>query len=389
VKEETLLGYQKHLTPFLAFLQNRWELAVLSAEDVDLLMLEYRTEFDITRSQHTQLVASMEFFMPHVKGKLLLNREAIKGRIAGAPIQHTVPLTRECAFLFAAWHSSRGFPRLGAAVLIQMNTGLRPSEMLSLVREHVYIPLNPREAISVRLGAVYSTKVKREQFVLVQPSQSPFEYKLIKLLHAATLPNNKLFPFSYAAYNNSFGLAEKHFGLDLHLTAHSGRAGFATSRIMSGAEAKQVQAEGRWASESSFRTYIDVVGSLHTRAQVELGRLQAAATWCEQHIEDYFAGLALVNGTSAKQGRQCGTYEAPRLEAEGESLPHSSGARALHRVSKATVARGAVAEASEPAASSRQRLRTKSFPNTAKGKGSGKGRGKLLAAGRPSQSVFD
>ncbi|CAL1127775.1 unnamed protein product, partial [Cladocopium goreaui] len=272
VKEETLLGYQKHLTPFLAFLQNRWELAVLSAEDVDLLMLEYRTEFDITRSQHTQLVASMEFFMPHVKGKLLLNREAIKGRIAGAPIQHTVPLTRECAFLFAAWHSSRGFPRLGAAVLIQMNTGLRPSEMLSLVREHVYIPLNPREAISVRLGAVYSTKVKREQFVLVQPSQSPFEYKLIKLLHAATLPNNKLFPFSYAAYNNSFGLAEKHFGLDLHLTAHSGRAGFATSRIMSGAEAKQVQAEGRWASESSFRTYIDVVGSLHTRAQVELGR---------------------------------------------------------------------------------------------------------------------
>ena len=36
VKEETLLGYQKHPTPFLAFLQNRWELAVLSAEDVDL-----------------------------------------------------------------------------------------------------------------------------------------------------------------------------------------------------------------------------------------------------------------------------------------------------------------------------------------------------------------
>ena len=40
----------------------------MSAEDVDLFKLEFRTEFDITRSQHThthtyaQLVVSMEFF---------------------------------------------------------------------------------------------------------------------------------------------------------------------------------------------------------------------------------------------------------------------------------------------------------------------------------------
>ena len=149
VKPETLKVYQKHLTPFLNFLQNRWELAVLEANDIDLLMLEYSTEFDISRSQHVQLLASVEFFLLHVKGRLVLNKEAIKGRLAGEPIQHTVPLTGECARLFAAHRCSRGATRLGAALLVQLGAGLRPSELLGLQQHHVFVPYNPREPISV------------------------------------------------------------------------------------------------------------------------------------------------------------------------------------------------------------------------------------------------
>lgn len=77
VRDDTFKGYQKHLSPFLTFLQNRWELAVLSSEDIDLLLLEYRTEFELTRSQQTQLVAAVEFFLPHTKGKMLLARESL------------------------------------------------------------------------------------------------------------------------------------------------------------------------------------------------------------------------------------------------------------------------------------------------------------------------
>eukprot|EP00438_Fugacium_kawagutii_P028962 Skav210523 [mRNA] locus=scaffold3045:172599:178253:+ [translate_table: standard] len=237
----------RHFLPW-----NRWELTEVSSEDIDLLMLEYRTEFDISRSQHVQLLASMEFFIPHLKGKLLLNREAIKGRIAGAPIRHTVPLTAECAYLFAAFHSARGYPRIGAALLIQLGTGLRPSELLSLQHQHVHVPLNPREPVSLRLGVDYSTKVKREQYVLVCPRKNLLTYNMLKLVHAATHTKSRLFPFSYATYNSSFQLAESHYKLNLHMTAHSGRAGFATSRIMSGAEAKQVQAEGRNISQNTL-----------------------------------------------------------------------------------------------------------------------------------------
>ena len=59
VKPDTLKTYKQHLDPFLAYLSQKWELQQLSPEDVDLLIMEYRTEFDITRSQHSQLVAAV------------------------------------------------------------------------------------------------------------------------------------------------------------------------------------------------------------------------------------------------------------------------------------------------------------------------------------------
>ncbi len=43
-----------------------------SPEDLDLLIMKFRTEADLTRAQHVLLVASIEFFLPHVKGKLVI-----------------------------------------------------------------------------------------------------------------------------------------------------------------------------------------------------------------------------------------------------------------------------------------------------------------------------
>ena len=378
VRPDTLLKYKQQLDPFIAFLQQKWELHELSPEDVDLLVMEYRTEFELTRSQHTMLLAAVEFFIPHCKNKLIITREAIKGRINASPIDHTVPLSYECAYLFAAFHSSRGLPRLGAALLVQMGTGLRPSELLGLVREHVFVPYNPRERISLRLGVDHSTKVKREQFVQVDSKVNPHAYKLIKLLHSATSPKSKLFPFSYAAYNQSFQLAENHFQLKLGLTAHSGRAGFATSRIMSGADAKQVQAEGRWRSDTSFHTYVDVVGSLHAKTQIALGNLQSAADWCRDHIEDYFVGLVLLD--EQKPSRQCGDETRP--ETQRESLPGASSTRSLHALPKASVARRTTGQAASS-------VSVGNVSGSCYLRGSkGKGRGKLLKPGTASQSIY-
>lgn len=383
VKPDTLKTYKQHLDPFLAYLKQKWELQQLSPEDVDLLIMEYRTEFDITRSQHTQLVAAVEFFVPHTKHHLVISREALKGRLSADPIQHTTPLTYEIGFLFAAYFASLGQQRVGAAMLVQLGTGLRPSEMLGLKREHVHVPLNSGANVSLRLGVDFSTKIKREQFVLIDPSKQPLTYKLVKRLHAGTFAGGKLFPFGYSTYNNSFKLAEQHYGLALHLTAHSGRAGFATTRVMAGDEAKQVQADGRWASESSFRTYVDVVGSLHVKSQVAVVNLSSAARWCELHIDEYFVNLAEIVNVQKESSRQCGD-EKTGPEAKREPLFGATSSRSLHSISEKTVE----GRASSKPDCSQFRHRGKGHGGTVSGTSKGKGRGKLLPVGRASQSIF-
>lgn len=390
VKPETLRSYEKHLEPFLAFLNSRWELSELSAQDIDLLIMEYRTELELSRSQHTLLLAALEFFNPHLKGKLQFTKEALKGRLQAEPVQHTTPLTYECAYLFAAFHASRGQPRLGVAPLVQLGTGLRPSELLGLCAHHVYVPINPRENISIRLGVDVATKVKREQFILVKPGGQPLTYRLLKLLKSATPETDKLFNFSYAAYNSSFSMAEQHYGLSLHLTAHSGRVGFATSRMMTGAAANEVQAEGRWRSETSFLTYVDVVGSLHTRNQLALGNLLSVADWCREHLDQYFVGLKIVDGPG--QAKSCRQHESSGFAVERKQVPGPTTSRALYQPPKATVAQPAFGRAAGSNIQISHRDTNKTDPRYRGNKGSfakGRGRGQLLPAGRPSQSIFD
>lgn len=300
----------------------------------------------------------------------------------------------EAAYLFGAFHASRGQQRLAAAIFVQLATGLRPSELLGLTTDHVFVPLNLRQFINIRLGVAVSTKIKREQFVQVNPLEQPLAYKLIRLLCAATVEGGKLFNFSYSAYNNSFAEAERHFGLDLHLTAHSGRSGFATGQIMKGVDPKVVQAAGRWLSESSFKTYIDTAGSLHVRTQISFNNLLGAATWCKQHIEEYFVGLSCLDG-EAQSSRLSRKNESARPPAEGESFPSASTSRAPQRIPETQMEGGAARHVANSVNSDGIRQRQRSGRGTSSGKGQsgssakGRGRGKLLPPGRAPQSVFE
>ncbi len=288
VRDDTLIKYQKSFDVFTEYLQKQYDLVLTCPEDLDLLLMEFRTEADLTKSQHMTLVAAAEFFLPHVKGKLSVCREALKGRMAGEPVRHTVPLTLECSFLFGAWHASEGRQRIGAAMLIQHSTGLRPSELLALQPGHIHLPLDRSQSLTIRLGATYSTKVKREQYILVDPISQALAFSLLARLCLVTPKHDRLFPFGYQVYNNAFKLAEAHYGLNMGTTAHSGRAGFATHLVLQGHPRKEVQARGRWLSESSFNTYIDVAGASHIAAQVSARKLEQTARWIQSHIWRYF-----------------------------------------------------------------------------------------------------
>lgn len=384
VNEDTLLSYQKAFTSFTDYLQRRYDVLLTTAEDLDQLLMEYRTEAELTRAQHVRLVASTEFFLPHVKGRLIYSREALKGRASAEPVKHTIPLTFECALLFAAWHASSGRTRLGAAVLIQHATGMRPSELLALKPEHIHLPLARTSAITVRLGATYSTKVKREQYILVDPIIQSIAYSLLARLCITTPTHQRLFPFGYNVYNMSFKQAEGHYGLSLGTTAHSGRAGFATHSVMQGVPRKEIQAQGRWLSESSFNTYIDVAGASHIAAQVNTKQLASTARWIESRIWKYFD---LPNPSDVKSQPQCisgsiGTET--RLPLSFGQRPHPRAPTGPISSSAQCVASDQVGRASWNSGPSQRAVSARDRPST-----KGKGRGSLRRRGDSQHSIFD
>ena len=368
VRQDTLEKYQKAFESFTYYLLMQPDLILHTAEELDHLIMEYRTEADLTRSQHTLLVAAAEFFLPHIKGKLVYCREALKGRTQHEPVRHTVPLTAECTCLFAALWASRGQRRLGAAVVVQQGTGLRPSELLALKPGHIYIPSDVSSAMTLRLGATVSTKVKREQFVLIHFSKQPLVYELVRHLCNTTVSSERLFPFSYSFYNNSFKTAEEHYGLCIGTTAHSPRSGFATTAILAGESVKSVQSRGRWLCESSFQTYVDVAAASHIRSQVVTKRLAVTADWISPRLHQYFQ-LPTSHGQCSKLSPQ----NLPRHGSGPSGALHFSPEKA---VSFGEV--GRVAGATESAGA-----------NTTTVKGKGKGRGTLRKRGAPKQSIFD
>lgn len=335
VKPDTLKRYKSALDSFVNYAQLRQHVSLETPEDLDLLVMEYRTENDLSKSNHSLLLAALEFFMPNLKGKLVITKEAVKGRQNSEPIRHTIPLPNNIAHLFAAHFASSGNARLGAAILAQLGTGLRPSELLGIRKEHAHVPLRSSEPVCVALAIEFSTKIKREQFVQIDFEEDPSVHRLFCLVFGATDENQFLFPFSYHIYNKAFSSAEEHFGLALGLTAHSGRAGFATGKIMQNCDPKRVQRQGRWISESSFNTYIDVMGCLHAQAQIASGELAHSARWCQEHIWAYIredtldakqqsAGFSRTNARLSLQ-------REPRLVGAGARRPVSTSASSVER----------------------------------------------------------
>ncbi len=177
----------------------------------------------------------------------------------------------------------------------------------------MHLPLDRRQSITIRLGATYSTKVKREQYVLVDPVSQSLAFSLVARLCIVTPRGSRLFPFGYQVYNNAFKQAETHYDLQLGTTAHSGRSGFATHLVLTGCPRKQVQARGRWLSESSFNTYIDVSGASHIAAQVSPQKLAETAHWLESHIWRYFS-LQDPNVLTSSHSFSGGTHGPSRLQ---------------------------------------------------------------------------
>ena len=95
-------------------------------------------------------------------------------------------------------------------------------------------------------------------------------------LRSLTESHLRLLPHMYSAYRRILRECEDAAGIELKLTPHSPRAGFATDCVLAGENIANLRLAGRWQSDTSIRIYVGVVAALATQYQVRLRGLTEA-----------------------------------------------------------------------------------------------------------------
>jgi len=264
VKPITLQRYRSALLAFTTWATSQKLLPVI-ADDWDDALLDYRYSTDtLTKSKFAMVVAALEFFLPQLHGRLPWCRAVLTGWGRKGFTRHTVPLTRRPAYLVAVNLTLSGRPRLAAGLLLQVLKGLRPSEMLNIMADHILCPedagQDPRLGpIVIALGAKTNTKSKRPQTITIAPAEV-YLSALIRKVRSLTPDGYYLFPHTLAEYRMQLRAMERSLGLNFGLgppqppsrLGHRPKVGW--SRLCHHPRGRQV-AFGRLASLLSRHTF--------------------------------------------------------------------------------------------------------------------------------------
>ena len=294
MKEQTIKSY---MTAGAAF--SEWLLAVgwhpNSAEDWDDALVEYKNANEIQKAKFAHTVSSVEFYFVRYRGHLHLSHTVLAGWAVVEETRHTVPLGYRPASLMATHMVVRFKARLALGMMLQVVTGLRPTEMLHIESGHIALPEDigsdiSRSPMVVALEPKVGTKVKRPQTVRVTSRHAEL-VRLISACRRATPANKKMFPYSIETYRKELKHLDAFLGFAAGWGPHSPRAGYASDHQLAGTPFEEIREGGRWSADQSLRTYLDIVSSMATLQRAQHKGMAAALEWAGAYWYTYFANV--------------------------------------------------------------------------------------------------
>jgi hypothetical protein len=232
------------------------------AWELDRLLVQYSAEVRLSKSRLERLASATDLVFPQFRGQLVEIHQILRQWRKACPAKHTVPLPLRLAYGVAWLLAGKGFPRVGAALLMQYCFGLRPGELLQLVREDL-IPaaMAGSNRAMLTLGAKRGTKVGRRQCALAVGPGAELGQLLVSAFYNGTKPGLSLTSITtVAGYGRILQIGTRLAGLDkVGISPHSPRAGWASEARLAGVPFTEVQEAGRWQSPHSLRIYLDVI----------------------------------------------------------------------------------------------------------------------------------
>ena len=280
-----------------------------------------------SKSTFEAAVAGLEYVFPPFKHGLPWAHAALHSWATIHTPAHTIPMCIGPALLFGAYISAAGQTRLGAGLILQQKCGLRPSEMLALLARDVVLP---GESVShshhavIGLGLRRGTKAKRAQSVLCDDA---VVLALLSWLKSNTADDDLLFPYTYENLRRMLSKVSNRLGLDFVFTPHSPRSGFACDLQASGVPFPTIKELGRWVSDQSLRTYLDLVQASNIGVTFRLNRLSNAMNYVIANLLEFFPGAERHLPNTAESAAIC-NHGPGRVQARRGDLHVAGGSRA-------------------------------------------------------------
>jgi len=185
--------------------------------------------------------------------------------------------------------------------------------------------MNDPDAMFIGLGMRKGTKAKRAQCIILRDARATV---LVRWLKASTKPDELLFPYSYESYRRLLKLVVRDdLKLDINWSPHSPRSGFATDCIIRGVPFMEIKERGRWLSESSLRTYLDVVSASSINASLATSQLTNSIAYVQTHFYSFFPGSNAFQQATDSWGEQVSHGDQGYAEGRGRALSSGVGDR--------------------------------------------------------------
>jgi integrase len=193
----------------------------------------------------------------HYRGRLPTVARVNKAwRRLHPPASHA-PLPASWVDMLAVQLARQGEISMAIGALVLFDGFLRISELTNMTAADLLLPEDDRGGGSGAAGArVAQAKTGTNQFV------SFYDPVVISYLRAKKLvavdANQRLFPFTPAAFNAALGQACLALGIPV-CTSHSFRHGAAARACLLGVHPEEIRRRGRWGSLAAMDTYLQTV----------------------------------------------------------------------------------------------------------------------------------
>jgi len=245
-----------------------------SSRDFDIYLTEYL--FSLHRSRQGKGKASATVygilsFMPHLKARLPLSLQFLKGINRLQPVKAYPPLTWDLTCTIAIRMMLNGSYRAGIGCLIAFHCFLRVGELCGLRPADI---VDARSSVS-RVGVASPHMVLILRHTKTGPNQEvtvtdTFLASLIRELVRTTPPSDAVFCRTSAAFRSRFHRACGDLQLSTRYVPHSLRHGGATRAFLEGVRMDDILLRGRWAAHKSAKHYIQSGRVLLAAAELPL-----------------------------------------------------------------------------------------------------------------------